>query len=41
MEKNEVRWSETECEDAEIVITAYGTLPGSPSPPLRRCAPRG
>ena len=25
MEKNEVRWSETECEDAEIVITAYGT----------------
>lgn len=25
MEKNEVRWSETDCDDAEIVITAYGT----------------
>jgi len=25
MEKNEVRWRETQCEDAEIVITAYGT----------------
>jgi len=25
MEKNEVRWEETQCADAEIVITAYGT----------------
>ena len=25
MEKNEVRWEEVECEDAELVITAYGT----------------
>ncbi|WP_298033423.1 3-methyl-2-oxobutanoate dehydrogenase subunit VorB [uncultured Dysosmobacter sp.] len=25
MEKNEVRWEEVQCEDAEIVITAYGT----------------
>jgi len=25
MEKNEVRWRETQCGDAEIVITAYGT----------------
>jgi len=25
MEKNEVRWLETQCDDAEIVITAYGT----------------
>jgi len=25
MEKNEIRWVESECEDAEIVITAYGT----------------
>ena len=23
--KNEVRWEEVECEDAELVITAYGT----------------
>ena len=25
MEKNEVRWEEIRCDDAEIVITAYGT----------------
>ena len=25
MEKNEVRWEEVQCEDAEIIITAYGT----------------
>ena len=25
MEKNEVRWEEVQCEDAELVITAYGT----------------
>lgn len=25
IEKNEVRWEERECEDAELVITAYGT----------------
>ena len=25
MEKNEVRWEETGCEDAEVIITAYGT----------------
>jgi len=25
MEKNEVRWEEDSCEDAELVITAYGT----------------
>ena len=25
MEKNEVRWEEVRCDDAEIVITAYGT----------------
>ena len=25
MEKNEVRWEEKECEDADVVITAYGT----------------
>ena len=25
MEKNEVRWEEKECEDAEVIITAYGT----------------
>ena len=25
MEKNEVRWEEISCEDAEVVITAYGT----------------
>lgn len=25
MEANEVRWNETMCEDAELVITAYGT----------------
>ena len=25
MEKNEVRWEEVQCDDAELVITAYGT----------------
>ncbi len=25
MKKNEVRWEERDCEDAELVITAYGT----------------
>ena len=25
MEKNEVRWEEVQCEDAEVLITAYGT----------------
>ena len=25
MERNEVRWEEVECEDAELIITAYGT----------------
>ena len=25
MEKNELRWEEVQCEDAELVITAYGT----------------
>ena len=25
MEKNEVRWEEHQCGDAEIIITAYGT----------------
>ena len=25
MEKNEVRWEEVQCEDADIIITAYGT----------------
>ena len=25
MEKNEVRWDMKECDDAEVVITAYGT----------------
>ena len=25
MEKNEVRWDTVDCEDAEVVITAYGT----------------
>ena len=25
MEKNEVRWEEVQCEDAELIITAYGT----------------
>ena len=25
MEKNEVRWEEVNCDDAELVITAYGT----------------
>ena len=25
MEKNEVRWTEAQCEDAEVIITAYGT----------------
>ena len=25
MEKNEVRWEEVQCEDAEIIITAYST----------------
>jgi 2-oxoglutarate ferredoxin oxidoreductase subunit alpha len=25
IKKNEVRWKEEECEDAELVITAYGT----------------
>ena len=25
MEKNEVRWDEYNCEDAEVIITAYGT----------------
>ena len=37
MEKNEVRWSETECEDAEVIITAYGTCSvPSPCGPSRR-----
>ena len=25
MEKNEVRWEEVQCEDADLVIAAYGT----------------
>ncbi|MBQ8801758.1 MAG: 3-methyl-2-oxobutanoate dehydrogenase subunit VorB [Clostridium sp.] len=25
MEKNEVRWEEVQCDDAELIITAYGT----------------
>ena len=25
MEKNEVRWDEVQCDDAELIITAYGT----------------
>ena len=25
MEKNEVRWEEIQCDDAELIITAYGT----------------